>query len=89
MTTALTAVVLFGCLVGIVMLGRYARRYLPEHHFSLDSKDAVKLAMSLVATMTALLPGLLISSAKRRLTNPLKNAAWKNNAQVDEFCGKG
>lgn len=40
------------------------RQRLPEHHLSPDSKDAVKLAMGLVATMTALLLGLLVSSAK-------------------------
>ena len=40
------------------------RGYLPENHLSAESKDAVKLSMSLVATMTALLLGLLISSAK-------------------------
>ena len=36
----------------------------PQDHLSAESKDAVKLAMGLVATMTALLLGLLISSAK-------------------------
>ena len=40
------------------------RRYLPETHLSADSKDAVKLAMGLVATMSALVLGLLVSSAK-------------------------
>jgi hypothetical protein len=64
MTTAIIAVILFVCLVGVTWLGRRVRRYLPEDHLSADSKDAVKLAMGLVATMTALLLGLLISSAK-------------------------
>ena len=64
MITAITAVILFVCLVGVALLGRRVRRYLPEDHLSADSKDAVKLAMGLVATMTALLLGLLISSAK-------------------------
>src|SRR5262249_40323366 len=45
-------------------LGQAAGRRLPQHHLSSDSKDAVKLAMGLVATMTALLLGLLVSSAK-------------------------
>ena len=64
MITAITAVILFVCLVGVTLLGRRVRRYLPEDHLSADSRDAVKLAMGLVATMTALLLGLLISSAK-------------------------
>ena len=64
MSTAVIAAILFVCLVGVALLGRRVHRYLPEDHLSADSKDAVKLAMGLVATMTALLLGLLISSAK-------------------------
>ena len=37
---------------------------LPEHHLSAESKDVVKLAMGLIATMPALVLGLLIASAK-------------------------
>src|SRR5215470_740167 len=64
MNITLTAAILFACLVCAALLGRRARRYLPEDHLSADSKDAVKLAMGLVATMTALVLGLLVSSAK-------------------------
>ena len=64
MNTAIPAAILFVCLVGVALLGRRVRRYLPEDHLSADSKDAVKLAMGLVATMTAVLLGLLITSAK-------------------------
>jgi hypothetical protein len=60
----LTALIVFGCLVGAVLIGRTLRRLLPEAHLSTDSKDAVKLAMGLVATMSALVLGLLVSSAK-------------------------
>jgi hypothetical protein len=58
------ALILFVVLVGAALLGRRVRGYLPEGHLSADSKDAVKLAMGLVATMTALVLGLLINSAK-------------------------
>jgi hypothetical protein len=37
---------------------------LPGHHLDGDSKDVVKLVMGLVATMAALVLGLLIASAK-------------------------
>ena len=60
----LISVILFVCLVGAALLGRRVHRYLPEDHLSAESKDAVKLAMGLVATMTALVLGLLVSSAK-------------------------
>lgn len=64
MNTEVTSLTIFGCLVVAVWLGRWLRRLLPEHHLSSDTKDAVKLAMGLVATMSALLLGLLVSSAK-------------------------
>ncbi len=64
MNTTLTALIVFGCLVGAVWLGRALRRLLPEEHLTADSRDTIKLAMGLVATMTALVLGLLVSSAK-------------------------
>jgi hypothetical protein len=64
MSTTGVELLVFGCLLGAVLVGVRLRRLLPDHHLSSDSKDAVKLAMGLVATMTALVLGLLISSAK-------------------------
>jgi hypothetical protein len=64
MNIVLIAALLFACLVGAALLGRPVHRCLPENHLSVDSRDAVKLAMGLVATMTALVLGLLVSSAK-------------------------
>ena len=64
MNTTLTAVIVFGSLVGAVLLGRTLRRLLPEDHLTADSRDTIKLAMGLVATMAALVLGLLVSSAK-------------------------
>jgi hypothetical protein len=64
MNMVLIALILFVVLVGAALLGRRVRRYLPEDHLSADSRDSVKLAMGLVATMTALVLGLLVSSAK-------------------------
>src|SRR6202035_5209877 len=64
MNTTLAALIVFGCLIGAVLLGRALRRLLPEDHLTADSRDTVKLAMGLVATMTALVLGLLVSSAK-------------------------
>src|SRR5207249_12137346 len=56
--------ILFGGLVGVILVGARLRRLVPAEHLSADSKDAVKLALGLVATMTAILLGLLVSSAK-------------------------
>jgi hypothetical protein len=40
------------------------RAILPAHHLSAESKDVVKLGMGLIATMSALVLGLLVASAK-------------------------
>jgi hypothetical protein len=64
MNITLIAAILFVCLVGAALLGRLVHCCLPEDHLSDTSRDAVKLAMGLVATMTALVLGLLVSSAK-------------------------
>jgi hypothetical protein len=64
MNTTVTALIVFACLIAAVLLGRILRRILPESHLSADSRDVVKLAMGLVATMAALVLGLLVSSAK-------------------------
>src|ERR1041385_9024349 len=64
MNSTLTSLVVFGCLVGSVVIGITIRGLLPEAHLSSETKDAVKVAMGLVATMSALVLGLLVSSAK-------------------------
>jgi hypothetical protein len=49
---------------GGALLGIGIRTLLPDNHLAAESKDAIKLGMGLVATLTALVLGLLISSAK-------------------------
>lgn len=64
MNTIFAAAIVSACLFGAVLLGIGLRRLLPAHHLGDDTKDTVKLAMGLVATMAALVLGLLVSSAK-------------------------
>ncbi len=56
--------IVFGVVFGGAVLGMILRDRLPEHHVRDDSRDVVKLAMGLIGTMTALVLGLLIASAK-------------------------
>ena len=56
--------IVFGCIVGGVLVGILLREMLPKSHLDADSKDVVKLGMGLVATMSALVLGLLVASAK-------------------------
>jgi len=58
------SLVVFCCIFGAGYLATLLRKGMPEHHLSADTKDTVKLSMGLVATMTALVLGLLVASAK-------------------------
>jgi hypothetical protein len=58
------SLIVFACVFGAALLAMRLRAALPEHHLTGDTKDTVKLTMALVATMTALVLGLLVSSAK-------------------------
>ena len=53
-----------GCIFGGVLLGLLLQKVLAPHHLESDSKDTVKLGAGMLATLTALVLGLLVSSAK-------------------------
>jgi hypothetical protein len=53
----------FACIFGGAFLGMFLRNRLPDHHLSGDSKDVVRLGTGLIATIAALVLGLLIGSA--------------------------
>src|SRR5215467_5341253 len=46
------------------LLGLWLQRLLPSHHLSKETQDVVKLSAGTIATLTALVLGLLVSSAK-------------------------
>jgi hypothetical protein len=54
----------FACVFAGTVLGMLLRKALPEHHLSADSKDIVRLGTGLIATMAALVLGLLIGAAQ-------------------------
>jgi hypothetical protein len=56
------AAVVFACAFGGAVAGVYLKGRLPERHRDADSKDVVKLVMGLIATMAALVLGLLIAA---------------------------
>ena len=56
--------IVFACVFGGALVGIFLRSALPEHHLNAESKDAVKVGIGLIATMTALVLGLLVSTAK-------------------------
>jgi sensor histidine kinase regulating citrate/malate metabolism len=52
------------CVLGGALVGMLLRATLPKEQLSPESRDVVKLAMGTVATMSAIILGLLVSSAK-------------------------
>ena len=64
MNSTITGALVFACLFGAGLLGLRLRAMLPENHLSSETKDAVKFGMGLVATMAALVLGLLVASTK-------------------------
>src|SRR5215471_8791988 len=64
MSALATSIVVFAVIMGGALLGGYLRAVLPKHHLSEESKDIVKLAISMLTTLAALVLGLLIASAK-------------------------
>jgi len=64
MNSTITGALVFACLFGAGLLGVRVRAALPEDHLSMETKDAVKVGMGLVATMAALVLGLLVASTK-------------------------
>ena len=64
MSSITISFIVFVCVFGGAVFGMFLRGSLPPAHLSADSKDSVMLGMALVATMCALVLGLLVSSAK-------------------------
>jgi hypothetical protein len=54
----------FALVFGGALAGMAIRRGVPETHFTPEAKDTIRLAIGLVVTMTGLVLGMLVSSAK-------------------------
>jgi hypothetical protein len=66
LTSVALSIVIFVCLFGATLLGMRLRARLPDEHLTTESKDVIKLATAVVGTLSALVLGLLIASAKSR-----------------------
>ena len=64
MSSIAVSSIVFACAFGGAILGMSVRAKLPQPHLNPESKDIVKLSMGLVGTLSALVLGLLIASAK-------------------------
>jgi len=64
MTSFTTALISAGCIFLGGLLGMMLKRHLPVHHLDEASKDTIKVVSGILASLAALVLGLLISSAK-------------------------
>jgi hypothetical protein len=64
MNDLLISLVVFALIFGGALVGVVVRPLLSEQHLHPDSRDIVKMATGLIGTLTALVLGLLIASAK-------------------------
>ena len=64
MMNLLISLLVFALIFGGALAGMAVRPLLLDHHLHSDSKDVVKLTAGLIGTLTALVLGLLIASAK-------------------------
>jgi hypothetical protein len=64
MNSLIVAGIVFAAAFGGALIGIFLRRVLPESHLSQESRDVIKLGTGLIATMAALVLGLLIGGAK-------------------------
>ena len=58
------ASITFACTFGCALAATFVRSWLPPTHLSKESQDVVRLGIGLVATMTALLLGLVTAAAR-------------------------
>jgi len=80
MPSSTIGILAFTCIFGCALLGIWLRSRLPEHHLRDRSLDAIKVAAGTVATMSALVLGLLVGSAKSSFdttSNAITQAATK------------
>jgi hypothetical protein len=64
MNSDLIALLAFAGIFFASLVGMWLRKVLPDQHLNAETKECVRVGMGLVGTMTALLLGLLIASAK-------------------------
>jgi hypothetical protein len=74
MSPAVLSCVIFALTLGGIVLGALLRSTLPQHHLSKESQDVVRLGVGLIATIAALVLGLLIAAAKGSFGHPERSS---------------
>jgi len=69
------------CIFSGALIGLGLQRLLPGHHLSKETQDIVKLSAGTIATLTALVLGLLVSSAKSSF-DTMNNGIVQSSAKI-------
>jgi len=70
-----------GCVFGGALLGLFLQGLVPGHHLRDESKDTVKVVAGTIATLSALVLGLLVGSAKSSF-DATNTAVIQNGAKI-------
>ena len=63
MTDILVAVIVFGLIFGGALFGMFLGSVLPDQHLSPEARDVIRIVMAMLATLSAVVLGLLTGSA--------------------------
>ncbi|HZQ62050.1 MAG TPA: hypothetical protein VFC24_11915, partial [Casimicrobiaceae bacterium] len=78
MNPAGIGVVVFVCVFGATLVGLWLRRVLPAEHLNDESREVIKVVTGMIATVSAMVLGLLVASAKNTydtINDELRQAA--------------
>ncbi|MEO8741143.1 MAG: DUF4239 domain-containing protein, partial [Casimicrobiaceae bacterium] len=64
MPALLVSLAAFVVIIAGTWVGAHLRTVLPKHHLDAETRDAVRIGVGLIATMSALVLGLLLATAK-------------------------
>ena len=81
MTALGVGAIVFACVFAGALFGMFLGSILPKEHLSDNAKDVIKVTMAMIATLAALVLGLLTASAKSSLDDK-ENAVKNWAAQV-------
>src|SRR5262245_21609621 len=63
--------IVFACTIGAARVGMFLQTRLPAEHLTRESKDTAKMVLAVLGTLTALVLGLFIGSAKNSLASKI------------------
>lgn len=86
MSPTIIGIVVFVCTFGGVLAGMRLGRAIPEEHLKGESKESIRTGIGLIATMTALVLGLVTASAKQSFDDVDKTV---RNVAADVFTLDG